>query len=84
MATENEIQCVFQLLHESVHDREKYREFIGICRVLFYALLKCFKAIFFVHMSGNLGSDFYEMFCLFSGIRINNDILNISFQVSFQ
>ena len=33
VATENDIQCVFQLLHEPVHDREKYREFIGIYRV---------------------------------------------------
>jgi hypothetical protein len=34
VATENDIQCVFQLLHEPVHDREKYREFNDFNRVL--------------------------------------------------
>jgi hypothetical protein len=56
VATENDIQWVFQLLHEPVRDREKYREFIDIYRIYYYVLLLYFKAVFRVHMSGNIES----------------------------
>jgi len=38
VATENDIQCVFQLLHEPVQDRQKYRVFIDIYKtfIMFY------------------------------------------------
>jgi len=48
------MHCVFQLLHESVHDKKKYSVFIEICWVLQYVLMVCFKATVLAHMSGNL------------------------------
>ena len=54
VATQNDIQCAFQLLHEPVNEKERYNDVTEeniLCRALLYVFI---PAIFVVIM-GNIG-----------------------------